>query len=69
VRGKTGTLNSLNVSSLAGYLLKPEKTYAFAIICNNVGSGQYDNWMIQEGVLEEFNKCISDSSIHPKGKL
>ena len=69
VRGKTGTLNSLNVSSLAGYLLKPGKTYAFAIICNNVGSGQYDNWMIQEGILEEFNKCISGSSVHPKGKL
>ncbi len=69
VRGKTGTLNSLNVSSLAGYLLKSGKTYAFAIICNNVGSGQYDNWMIQEGILEEFNKCISDSSMYPKGKL
>ncbi len=69
VRGKTGTLNSLKVSSLAGFLLKPGKTYAFAIICNNVGSGQYDNWMVQEGILEEFNKCISDSSMHSKGKL
>lgn len=61
VRGKTGTLNSFNVSSLAGYLLKPGKTYAFAIICNNVGSGQYDNWMIQEGIIEEFYKCVSES--------
>lgn len=69
VRGKTGTLNSLSVSSLAGFLLKPGKTYAFAIICNNVGSGQYDNWMIQEGILEEFNKYISESPMHSGGKL
>lgn len=58
VRGKTGTLNSHSVSSLAGFLLKPDKTYAFAIICNNVGGGQYDNWMIQEGILEKFNNLI-----------
>lgn len=60
IRGKTGTLNSLNVSSLAGYLLKPGKTFAFAIICNNVGKGQYDNWMVQEEILEKFNSLLKD---------
>ena len=54
VRAKTGTLNSYQVSTLAGYLLLPNKTYAFSILCNKVGNGQYDNWMTQEGILEKF---------------
>lgn len=62
VRGKTGTLNSFKVSSLAGYLFKQNKPFAFTVICNNVGNGQYDNWMVQEGILEEFNKCVTDLS-------
>ena len=52
VRGKTGTLNSMKVSALAGYMLLENKTYAFAIFCNNVGSGQHDNWIMQEQILE-----------------
>lgn len=59
VRAKTGTINTLGVSSMAGYLLKSGKTYAFAIICNKVGDGQYDNWMVQEGILELFNSLIN----------
>jgi D-alanyl-D-alanine carboxypeptidase len=50
VRGKTGTLNSVNVSTLAGYMLLDDKTYAFAVFC--VGPKQYDNWTLQEQVLE-----------------
>ncbi|NLG16474.1 MAG: D-alanyl-D-alanine carboxypeptidase/D-alanyl-D-alanine-endopeptidase [Fibrobacter sp.] len=58
VRAKTGTLNSLSVHTLAGYILLPEKTYSFAILCNKVGSGQYDNWIVQEGILERFKSVI-----------
>jgi D-alanyl-D-alanine carboxypeptidase/D-alanyl-D-alanine-endopeptidase (penicillin-binding protein 4) len=58
VRGKTGTLNDLGVSTLAGYLLLPKHTYSFAIIFNRVGKGQYDNWMMQENVLEKFFSVI-----------
>ncbi len=58
VRAKTGTLNSAGVSSLAGYVLLPQKTYSFAIICNKVGQGQYDNWVIQEQILEQLVSAI-----------
>ena len=60
VRGKTGTLNSYGVSSLAGYLLLPKGTYAFAIFCCKVGDGQYDNWVMQEQVLEKFYDLVGD---------
>jgi len=52
VRAKTGTLNSVRVSSLAGYILLDDKTYAFAIFCKNVGPNQFDNWNMQEQILE-----------------
>jgi D-alanyl-D-alanine carboxypeptidase/D-alanyl-D-alanine-endopeptidase (penicillin-binding protein 4) len=57
VRGKTGTLNSVKVSTLAGYLLLEDKTYAFAIFCNNTGPNQYDNWILQEQILEIIAKA------------
>jgi len=57
VRGKTGTLNSVKVSALAGYLLLDDKTYAFAIFCKDVGSGQHDNWVMQEQILEHVAKA------------
>jgi hypothetical protein len=28
------------------------KAYAFAIFCRNVGPNQYDNWIMQEQILE-----------------
>ncbi len=58
VRGKTGTLNSYGVSTLAGYLMLPQKTYTFAIICSKVGGGQYDNWVMQEQILEKFASLV-----------
>jgi D-alanyl-D-alanine carboxypeptidase/D-alanyl-D-alanine-endopeptidase (penicillin-binding protein 4) len=58
IRAKTGTLNSISVSTLSGYLLAPDKTYAFTILCNRVGKGQYDNWTVQEGVLEKFSTAV-----------
>ncbi|MCL2182636.1 MAG: D-alanyl-D-alanine carboxypeptidase/D-alanyl-D-alanine-endopeptidase [Chitinispirillia bacterium] len=61
VRGKTGTLNSVKVSALAGYLLLDDKTYAFAILCRDVGSGQHDNWVMQEQILEQVAK-VSEGS-------
>ena len=59
VRGKTGTLNSYGVSTLAGYMLLPQGNYAFTVFCSNVGKGQYDNWVMQEQVLEKFYEVIS----------
>lgn len=58
VRGKTGTLNSYGVSTLAGYILLPKTTWAFAILCNNVGNGQFDNWVMQEAVAEKFYELM-----------
>jgi len=52
VRAKTGTLNSVKVSTLAGYMFVEGKTYAFAVFCKNVGPNQYDNWIMQEQILE-----------------
>jgi len=52
VRAKTGTLNSVKVSTLAGYMFLDDKTYAFAVFCKNVGPNQYDNWIMQEQILE-----------------
>jgi D-alanyl-D-alanine carboxypeptidase/D-alanyl-D-alanine-endopeptidase (penicillin-binding protein 4) len=56
VRAKTGTLNSVKVSTLAGYMFIDDKTYAFAVFCKNVGPNQYDNWIMQEQILELFAK-------------
>jgi len=56
VRAKTGTINSLKVSTLAGYLLLDDRTYAFAVFCKNVGPNQYDNWTMQEQILETVAK-------------
>jgi len=52
IRAKTGTLNSVKVSTLAGYMFLEGKTYAFAVFCRNVGPNQYDNWIMQEQILE-----------------
>jgi len=52
VRAKTGTLNSVKVSTLAGYMFLDDRTYAFAVFCRNVGPNQYDNWIMQEQILE-----------------
>ncbi|MDG5814414.1 D-alanyl-D-alanine carboxypeptidase/D-alanyl-D-alanine-endopeptidase [Chitinispirillales bacterium ANBcel5] len=58
VRAKTGTLNSLNVSTLAGYVLLEDRTYAFAILCNGIGNGQFDNWVMQEKILESVSTGV-----------
>jgi D-alanyl-D-alanine carboxypeptidase/D-alanyl-D-alanine-endopeptidase (penicillin-binding protein 4) len=53
VRGKTGTLNDFGVHSIAGYVLLPKKTYAFAIIFNNeTGHSQFHQWEMQEKILD-----------------
>jgi len=52
IRAKTGTINSLKVSTLAGYMLLDDRTYAFAVFCKNVGPNQFDNWTMQEQILE-----------------
>jgi D-alanyl-D-alanine carboxypeptidase/D-alanyl-D-alanine-endopeptidase (penicillin-binding protein 4) len=53
VRGKTGTLNDYGVHSIAGYILLPKKTYAFAIIFNSEsGHSQFHQWEMQEKILD-----------------
>ena len=58
VRAKTGTINSIKVSTLAGYMLLDDRTYAFAVFCKSVGPNQYDNWIIQEQILETVAKTV-----------
>jgi serine-type D-Ala-D-Ala carboxypeptidase/endopeptidase (penicillin-binding protein 4) len=59
VRAKTGTLNAYGISTLAGYLLLPGKPpYAFAIFCDKTGRTQFDDWMIQEQLLEKTAEMI-----------
>jgi D-alanyl-D-alanine carboxypeptidase/D-alanyl-D-alanine-endopeptidase (penicillin-binding protein 4) len=52
VRGKTGTLNDIGVSTLAGYVLLPDRTLAFAVLLRNPKAAQTTQWMVQEKVLE-----------------
>jgi D-alanyl-D-alanine carboxypeptidase/D-alanyl-D-alanine-endopeptidase (penicillin-binding protein 4) len=53
IRAKTGTLNALGINTLAGYLLLPRSSYAFAIFCNKTGHTQYEDWVMQEQILEK----------------
>ncbi len=52
VRAKTGTLNMYGASTLAGYVMLPNKTYTFAILINSATPGQYSHWMLQQKILE-----------------
>jgi D-alanyl-D-alanine carboxypeptidase/D-alanyl-D-alanine-endopeptidase (penicillin-binding protein 4) len=52
VRAKTGTLNNYGVSTLAGYILTPSATYAFAILFDGAGAAMYRHWDMQEKMLE-----------------
>jgi D-alanyl-D-alanine carboxypeptidase/D-alanyl-D-alanine-endopeptidase (penicillin-binding protein 4) len=53
VRGKTGTLNDFGVHSIAGYILFPKKSYAFAIIFNGLTEhSQVNQWEMQEKILD-----------------
>jgi len=54
LRGKTGTLNSHGVSSLAGYVFVDRNIYLFAIIINNTKRGHYEHWMLQQRILEKI---------------
>jgi D-alanyl-D-alanine carboxypeptidase/D-alanyl-D-alanine-endopeptidase (penicillin-binding protein 4) len=59
VRGKTGTLNSYGVSTLAGYILPQDKgPYAFAILCNKTGRTQFEDWTLQEQILEKTAELL-----------
>jgi D-alanyl-D-alanine carboxypeptidase/D-alanyl-D-alanine-endopeptidase (penicillin-binding protein 4) len=54
VRAKTGTLNSYGISTLAGYILTADKgPYAFAVLCSKTGRTQFDDWSLQEQILEK----------------
>jgi D-alanyl-D-alanine carboxypeptidase/D-alanyl-D-alanine-endopeptidase (penicillin-binding protein 4) len=53
VRGKTGTLNDYGVHSIAGYVLLPKKTFAFAVVFNGLTNhSQFNQWEMQEKILD-----------------
>ncbi|MDD5672773.1 MAG: D-alanyl-D-alanine carboxypeptidase/D-alanyl-D-alanine-endopeptidase, partial [Chitinivibrionales bacterium] len=52
VRAKTGTLADYGVTALAGYILLPKTTYAFAILINKSPKNPADDWKLQEKILE-----------------
>lgn len=53
IRGKTGTLNSVGASSLAGYVLDGTVRYVFTIFVNNRQKGQFEHWALQQRILED----------------
>jgi D-alanyl-D-alanine carboxypeptidase/D-alanyl-D-alanine-endopeptidase (penicillin-binding protein 4) len=53
LRAKTGTLNDYGVSTIAGYVLYPQKTMAFAVFFNKCKNKTLpEHWDIQEKILE-----------------
>lgn len=59
VRAKTGTLNALGVNTLSGYLFLPgSPPYAFAIFCSKTGHTQFEDWMMQEQILEKVGDQV-----------
>jgi serine-type D-Ala-D-Ala carboxypeptidase/endopeptidase (penicillin-binding protein 4) len=55
VRAKTGTLNDYGVHSIAGYVMLPAKTYAFAIVFNGLSSRSQGNQLeMQEKILDQI---------------
>jgi D-alanyl-D-alanine carboxypeptidase/D-alanyl-D-alanine-endopeptidase (penicillin-binding protein 4) len=60
VRAKTGTLNNYGVSALAGYLMLDSGPYAFAILCSKTGKTQYDDWVLQEKILEKVAEAVAE---------
>jgi D-alanyl-D-alanine carboxypeptidase/D-alanyl-D-alanine-endopeptidase (penicillin-binding protein 4) len=62
VRAKTGTLNDHGVSALAGYILLPRGPLAFAVLCNATGHTQYEDWTIQEQVVETVAEGLGMSA-------
>ena len=51
VRAKTGTLNNYGASGLAGYVLLPDRTCAFAIMFSGAGTDMTRHWATQELIL------------------
>jgi D-alanyl-D-alanine carboxypeptidase/D-alanyl-D-alanine-endopeptidase (penicillin-binding protein 4) len=53
VRGKTGTLNDFGVCTIAGYVMLPSATYAYAILFNSAPTQHSSQrWELQEKILE-----------------
>jgi D-alanyl-D-alanine carboxypeptidase/D-alanyl-D-alanine-endopeptidase (penicillin-binding protein 4) len=52
LRGKTGTLNNVGASTLAGYALVDGRTYAYAILINDTAHSAADHWRLEERILE-----------------
>jgi D-alanyl-D-alanine carboxypeptidase/D-alanyl-D-alanine-endopeptidase (penicillin-binding protein 4) len=58
VRAKTGTLNNYGISTLAGYLLLDSGPYAFALFCSMTGKTQFEDWTLQEKILETAAESV-----------
>lgn len=56
VRGKTGTLNSLGVGNIAGYIFLPHKKLAFSILINERKKSQFNHWILHQKILEAVSR-------------
>jgi D-alanyl-D-alanine carboxypeptidase/D-alanyl-D-alanine-endopeptidase (penicillin-binding protein 4) len=57
-RAKTGTLNSLGVSSLAGYFRVNGEMYTAVFIANDRATSQYAKWILSEQLLSGMKAAI-----------
>ena len=58
LRAKTGTLNTLGVSSLAGYFRVNGELYSMVFIANDRATTQYSKWVLSERLLEGIKNAI-----------
>jgi len=58
LRAKTGTLNTLGVSSLAGYFRVNGELYSVVFIANDRATTQYSKWMLSENLLSGIKRAI-----------
>jgi D-alanyl-D-alanine carboxypeptidase/D-alanyl-D-alanine-endopeptidase (penicillin-binding protein 4) len=58
LRAKTGTLNDLGVSSLAGYFRINGELYSMVFIANDRATAQYAKWVLSENLVSGIKKAI-----------
>jgi len=58
LRAKTGTLNDLGVSNLAGYFRANGELYSVVFIANDKTSTQYAKWVLGDDLISNIKKTI-----------
>lgn len=58
LRAKTGTLNDLGVSNLAGYFRANGELYSVVFIINDRATTQYAKWVLSDNLISEIKKAI-----------